>query len=121
MPAFGSQPGLPAFTAANNKIFMDGKPIRLRGANWFGFEGANAVVDGLWERPMSEYVGFLASQGFNAVRVPLAADALTSLMDHPCMALGENRMAARGNNPDFLGVSYVDELAQLVKTRTRQA
>ena len=40
MPAFGSQPGLPAFTAANNKIFMDGKPIRLRGANWFGFEGA---------------------------------------------------------------------------------
>ena len=53
MPAFGSQPGLPAFTAANNKIFMDGKPIRLRGANWFGFEGANAVVDGLWERPMS--------------------------------------------------------------------
>jgi hypothetical protein len=62
MPAFGSQPGLPAFTAANNKIFMDGKPIRLRGANWFGFEGANAVVDGLWERPMSEYVGFLASQ-----------------------------------------------------------
>ena len=54
MPAFGSQPGLPAFTAANNKIFMDGKPIRLRGANWFGFEGANAVVDGLWERPMSE-------------------------------------------------------------------
>ena len=56
MPAFGSQPGLPAFTAANNKICMDGKPIRLRGANWFGFEGANAVVDGLWERPMSEYV-----------------------------------------------------------------
>ena len=54
MPAFGSQPGLPEFTAANNKVFMDGKPIRLRGANWFGFEGANAVVDGLWERPMSE-------------------------------------------------------------------
>ena len=54
MPAFGSQPGLPAFTAANNKIFIDGKPIRLRGANWFGFEGANAVVDGLWERPMAE-------------------------------------------------------------------
>ena len=52
MPAFGSQPGLPEFTAANNKILMDGKPIRLRGANWFGFEGANAVVDGLWERPI---------------------------------------------------------------------
>ena len=78
MPAFGSQPGLPEFTAANNKIFMDGKPIRLRGANWFGFEGANAVVDGLWERPMSEYVGFLASQGFNAVRVPLAMDNIAN-------------------------------------------
>ena len=78
MPAFGSQPGLPAFPAANNKIFMDGKPIRLRGANWFGFEGANAVVDGLWERPMAEYVGFLASQGFNAVRVPLAMDNIAN-------------------------------------------
>ena len=42
MPAFGSQPGLPAFTAAKNQIFMDGKPIRLRGANWFGFEGQGA-------------------------------------------------------------------------------
>ena len=78
MPAFGSQPGLPAFTAAKSQIFMDGKPIRLRGANWFGFEGANAVVDGLWERPMAEYVGFLASQGFNAVRVPLAMDNIAN-------------------------------------------
>ena len=48
MPAFGSQPGLPAFTAANNKIFMDGKPIRLRGANWFGFEGATSRYCQMW-------------------------------------------------------------------------
>ena len=90
MPAFGSQPGLPAFTAANNKIFMDGKPIRLRGANWFGFEGANAVVDGLWERPMSEYVGFLASQDDEA-----AEEAEKEATARPGAASAGHRTEAR--------------------------
>ncbi len=90
--------------------------LRIKGVSWFGMETPMCHPGGLWHRPLGDYAAFLREHGFNAVRVPLAADALTSLMDHPCMALGEKRMAARGNNPDFLGMSYVDELAQLVKT-----
>ena len=95
--------------------------LRIKGVSWFGMETPTCHPGGLWHRPLGDYAAFLREHGFNAVRVPLAADALTSLMDHPCMALGENRMAARGNNPDFLGVSYVDQLAQLVKARTERA
>ena len=48
--------------------------------------------------------------------MPLAADALTGLMDHPCLILpAEHKVAARGNNPDFYGLTYLDEVARFVE------
>jgi hypothetical protein len=64
------------FFSADGQILMDGKPIAVRGVNWFGFEGAQGMVDGLWIQPMAWYVNFLGLQGFNALRVPLAMDNL---------------------------------------------
>lgn len=50
------------------------EPFALKGLSWFGFEGPTACVDGLWERPLDEYLDFVASLGFNALRIPVAAD-----------------------------------------------
>lgn len=89
--------------------------LRIKGVSWFGMETSTCHPGGLWHRPLEDYAAFLREHGFNAVRIPLAADAITSLLDHPCMALGEHNMAARGNNPNLVGVSYVDELAAFVQ------
>ena len=68
---------LPSFSTQNGQVVMDSTPIHVRGVNWFGFEGANGIVDGLWVYPIEEYLRFLATHGFNALRLPLAIDHVT--------------------------------------------
>ena len=68
------QSPLPDFLAQDGRILMDGEPLALRGVSWFGMEGKGAMVDGLWEQPMADYVRFVASENFNALRIPLAMD-----------------------------------------------
>ena len=57
---------------------MDGIPIDIKGVSWFGFEGQGGVVDGLWVRPMTDYLTFLQQHGFNAIRIPLAVDNIAA-------------------------------------------
>jgi endoglucanase len=68
--------GLPVFTALQGGLQLNGKRLTLKGLSWFGFEGNNAVVDGLWQRPLDAYLDFVAANGFNAIRVPLAYNHL---------------------------------------------
>ena len=90
--------------------------LRIKGLSWFGMEGPICHPGGLWHRPLQDYAEFIRKHGFNAVRMPLAADALTGLMDHPCLILpAEHKVAARGNNPDFYGLTYLDEVARFVE------
>ena len=69
---------LPDFTAVAGEILMAGKPIQLKGASWFGAEGAGRVPDGLWTHNASFYLRFLSQNGFNAVRLPFALDNVIS-------------------------------------------
>ena len=56
-----------------------------KGVSWFGFEGNNALVDGLWQRPIAGYLDFLAENGFNALRLPLAYN---NVVENPVPAQG---------------------------------
>ena len=67
---------LPVFTAEGGRVRMDGTPLHLKGVSWFGTEGEGLAPDGLWVRPMGEYLDFLLELGVNAVRVPLAVDSV---------------------------------------------
>lgn len=62
----------PQFTASRGSLLLNGKKIHLKGLSWFGFEGNQAVVDGLWQRSVDSYLDFMVSNHFNAIRVPLA-------------------------------------------------
>jgi len=50
--------------------------VRIKGLNWFGLESRRCVLGGAGEMPLADIARFVASHGFNAVRLPLAADAL---------------------------------------------
>lgn len=67
---------LPVFTAEGGRVRMDGSPLHLKGVSWFGTEGEGLAPDGLWVRPMGEYLDYLLELGVNAVRVPLAVDSV---------------------------------------------
>ena len=66
--------GLPVFTARHGGLQLNGKRLTLKGLSWFGFEGNNAVVDGLWQRPIDAYMEFIVANHFNALRIPLACN-----------------------------------------------
>lgn len=74
------QSGLqPVSISGVDLVGVDGKPLTLRGINWFGLEEAgNSMVDGLWITPDSLTLDFativyrLQLLGFNAVRLPFS-------------------------------------------------
>lgn len=51
--------------------------LRLRGTNWAGFQSASGCVHELWRFNVSDYIGFLTRNEFNAVRLPLSGPILT--------------------------------------------
>ena len=50
---------------------MNGKPLHLKGINWYGFGTKQGVFSGLYAQPVSWFLSFLERNEFNAVRVPL--------------------------------------------------
>ncbi len=57
------------FTSESGKLYVNGLQFKLKGASWFGFETPNNVVHGLWSQSYTTLLDFLATNGFNAIRV----------------------------------------------------
>ena len=64
----------PVFNRVDQTLCVAQSLLELRGISWFGFEGVGAIVDGLWEHPLSYYVELCRQLGINALRIPLAVD-----------------------------------------------
>ena len=50
-------------------LYANGKRFHIKGLNWWGSEGVNAVPGGLHRRTVEELLDFVAEQGFNAIRL----------------------------------------------------
>ncbi|KAK9838511.1 hypothetical protein WJX81_004175 [Elliptochloris bilobata] len=73
-------------SAVNGKLVgVDGKPLTIRGVNWFGFETGSTFVDGLWQGPtaLTQDFGTVAYRiqllGFNTVRLPFSFQVLYNM------------------------------------------
>ena len=51
------------------------------GCNWFGYEGDIKILHGLWSYKLEKFLDFIANNGFNAIRIPFAAELAFDL-DH---------------------------------------
>ena len=56
----------------------EGSELKVKGVSWFGLESKPCLIGGLDQMPVEAGAAYLAAQGFNAVRVPLAVSALLS-------------------------------------------
>ncbi|CAL5222763.1 g5175 [Coccomyxa viridis] len=76
-------PSTVPLSVSNGQLFgTDGRPVTFKGINWFGFETANTLVDGLWQGPtaLTQDFGTVAYRiqllGFNAIRLPFSFQVL---------------------------------------------
>jgi len=70
------------FQSTNGRLYVNGIPFDLKGLNWFGMEDTDMVPEGCSgyysniPTCYAFYFNFIQSNGFNALRFPLALDAI---------------------------------------------
>jgi endoglucanase len=57
-------------TKGSHILDSNNQPVRITGINWFGFETASYVVQGLWTRNYKDMLHQIAAQGYNTLRLP---------------------------------------------------
>ena len=68
----------PLSTQGSNIVDATGKPVLLRGVNWFGMETSLHVPHGLWVRDYKDMLVQMKSLGYNIIRLPYSVQALRS-------------------------------------------
>ncbi|WP_181009217.1 cellulase family glycosylhydrolase [Streptomyces sp. SM11] len=63
-------------TQGNQIVDEAGKPVRLTGVNWFGFNTSERVFHGLWTANLEVVTRQMAERGINMVRVPISTQLL---------------------------------------------
>ncbi len=59
-------------TRANEIVDAGGKPVRIAGINWYGFETRDQIVHGLWAKDYHDVLKTIKEQGYNTVRLPFS-------------------------------------------------
>ena len=80
----------PVSTNGSQLIGVDGRPFTIVGANWFGFENGQTIVDGLWGNVQNAVVADFATvawrfklMGFNTIRLPFSFQAFAQTPRDP--------------------------------------
>lgn len=60
----------------NQILDMQGNPVWLTGANWFGFNAGERVFHGLWAANLEGRMRDLAERGINLLRVPISTELI---------------------------------------------
>ncbi|KAK9811233.1 hypothetical protein WJX72_000405 [[Myrmecia] bisecta] len=61
-------------TSTQGALYLNGQRFYLKGTSWFGFEGGDNALHGLWSVTMHSLLDFLQQNGFNALRIPVSAE-----------------------------------------------
>ncbi|WP_288075936.1 glycoside hydrolase family 5 protein [Pseudomonas sp.] len=67
-------PGARLRTDGASIVRTTGEQVVIKAINWFGFESSNRIVHGLWAVGYKAAIDQMAAMGFNAIRLPFAAD-----------------------------------------------
>ncbi len=66
----------PLSTSGPEIVDAGGRPVMLRGVNWFGMEAKTQAPHGLWARDYKEMLAQIKSLGYNMIRLPYSVQAL---------------------------------------------
>ncbi|MFD9592404.1 cellulase family glycosylhydrolase [Kitasatospora sp. NPDC059973] len=115
-PAATGATGAPGATApgsgywhTSGRQLLDeaGRPVRIAGVNWFGFETADHVPHGLWARDYGSMIDQMRALGFNTIRLPYSDDLFRG-----SVPTGVNHSG--GMNADLEGLTSLQVMDRIV-------
>ena len=108
------------YWTAHNRLYTNawgrehGAVLNIKGAVWPGMADEDCHLRGVDIHPVGWYVQFLKDYGFNAIRLPIAASAITTER-HPCVNAIRRDSGAREQNNDLIWADYLEQVAQIVR------
>ncbi len=103
----------PLSTRGSQIVDETGRPILLRGVNWFGLETENHAPHGLWARDYKDMLRQIKSLGYNVIRLPYSVQSLRSQT-----VSGIN--FSLGNNKDLEGKTPLEVMDAVIQEAERQ-
>ena len=103
----------PLSTRGSQIVDETGRPILLRGVNWFGLETENHAPHGLWARDYKDMLTQIKSLGYNVIRLPYSVQSLRSQT-----VSGIN--FSLGNNKDLEGKTPLEVMDAVIQEAERQ-
>lgn len=104
---------VPLSTQAAQIVGRQGKPILLRGVNWFGIETETHAPHGLWARDYKDMLAQIKDLGYNLIRLPFSLESLQSSevsgIDYSI-----------GSNADFEGKTPFEVMDIVIEEAERQ-
>ncbi|TQL21824.1 cellulase family glycosylhydrolase [Streptomyces sp. SLBN-134] len=94
-------------TSGRQLLDAAGRPVRIAGVNWFGFETDVHAPHGLWARDYKSMIDQMKSLGYNTIRMPFSDDILK-----PGTIPGS--ISLDGKNTDLQGLDSLQVLDRIV-------
>ncbi|WP_293117663.1 cellulase family glycosylhydrolase, partial [Moorena sp. SIO4G3] len=104
---------LPLSTQGSQLLDSLGRPILLRGVNWFGIETDLHAPHGLWKRDYKDMLAQIKSLGYNMIRLPFS---IQSLRASEVSGIDFNI----GNNRELDGKSPLEVMDAIIKEAQQQ-
>lgn len=107
-------------TSGNQILDPKGSPVQLTSVSWFGFEGSDGVIDGLWARSYKDMLDQIKDEGFNTIRLPFASESLTFMPNTTDPSapnytyIGQPGDPIYTDNIDFLGKSSLEMMDLII-------
>jgi len=105
--------GLPLSTSGSKIVDATGRPVLLRGVNWFGIETDQHAPHGLWKRDYKEMLAQMRSLGYNVIRLPYAVQSLRA-----SNVIGID--FSIGSNQELQGKSPVEVMDAVIQEAEKQ-
>jgi endoglucanase len=96
------------FWRTNGRQILDanGRPVRMTGINWFGFETSTFCPHGLWARNLTDMLQQIRGLGYNTIRLPYA----NQMFDPGSTPNGIDF----GRNPELQGLSPIQIMDRVI-------
>lgn len=88
------------YEVKGKRLTLNGKPIRFKGVNWYGFEEMQMLPELLFDSSMDTIFKTLASIGINGIRVPISAEFMQYFQNPDCKVGSEGVIIASGKVVD---------------------